>query len=91
MEARIGQVTEGTPAYSDKSRLAAGLLGILVGTLGIHSFYLGRIRRGILQIVVSLVTLGAGGLWGFVEGIIIIAGGNWKDAQGKSLKKYCES
>ena len=27
--------------YNQKSRLAAGLLGILLGTLGVHNFYLG--------------------------------------------------
>jgi len=76
--------------FSDRSRLAAGLLGILIGELGVHRFYLGNIGIGIIQIIVTIITLGIGGLWGFIEGIIIIAGANWKDAQGKPLRKYNE-
>jgi len=76
--------------FSDKSRLTAGILGILLGGIGVHRFYLGNIGIGILQIVVSIITLGIGSLWGFIEGIIIIAGGNWKDARGKPLRRYNE-
>ncbi|MBI2918564.1 MAG: TM2 domain-containing protein [Chloroflexi bacterium] len=74
--------------FSDKSRLTAGILGILLGGIGVHRIYLGNIGIGILQIVVSIITLGIGSLWGFVEGIIIIAGGNWKDSRGMPLRKY---
>ena len=80
--------TADTTVYSEKSRLTAGLLGILLGSIGVHRFYLGNIGIGILQIFVSVITLGIGSLWGFIEGIIIIAGGNWRDASGKPLKKY---
>ena len=31
--------------YPQKSRLAAGILGILGGTLGLHNFYLGNSQR----------------------------------------------
>lgn len=83
---------EGTGVVkSDKSRLAAGLLGILLGWIGVHRFYLGNIGIGIIQIIVTFITFGIGGLWGFIEGIIIIAGGNWRDAQGKPLKKLSET
>ena len=77
-------------AFSPKSRLAAGFLGIFLGGLGVHRFYLGNVGIGIIQIIVSIVSLGVGGLWGFIEGIIIIAGGVWKDAQGRPLRKYDE-
>jgi hypothetical protein len=80
----------GAVVFSDRSRLAAGLLGIFLGSIGVHSFYLGRTKRGVVQIIVSLITLGAGGLWGFIEGIVIIADGNWKDSQDRPLKKYSE-
>lgn len=73
---------------SPKSRVAAGILGILLGSIGIHRFYLGSIGIGIAQILVSLVTFGIGGLWGFIEGIIILANGDWKDSQGRALPKY---
>ncbi len=74
--------------YSEKSRVVAGVLGILLGSIGVHRFYLGNIGIGIIQIVVTIITFGIGSLWGFIEGIIIIAGGNWKDADGKPLKPH---
>ena len=74
--------------YSEKSRMVAGILGIVLGSIGVHRFYLGNIGLGILQIIVSLITFGVGGLWGFIEGIIIISGGKWKDADGKSLRSH---
>ena len=61
-------------AKRPKSRVAAGILGILVGGLGIHRFYLGYVGIGILQIVVTILTCGAGSLWGFFEGILILCG-----------------
>ncbi len=41
--------------YSDKSKLAAGLLGIFLGSLGVGRFYMGNIGMGIAQIVVTFV------------------------------------
>lgn len=70
-----------------KSKLVAGLLGIFLGGFGIHRFYLGYITVGIIQIVVTFITCGVGALWGFVEGIVVIAGGWEKDAQGRPLKE----
>ena len=69
-----------------KSKLAAGLLGVLLGGLGIHRFYLGYIGVGIAQIFVTFVTFGIGGLWGFIEGILILTGSMNKDAKGQPLK-----
>jgi TM2 domain-containing membrane protein YozV/RNA polymerase subunit RPABC4/transcription elongation factor Spt4 len=70
-----------------KSKLAAGLLGIFLGGLGIHRFYLGYTTMGIIQIVVSLITCGAGSIWGFIEGILILCGSTiTKDAKGNPLK-----
>ncbi|OCA93997.1 hypothetical protein ACU21_07510 [Actinobaculum suis] len=64
----------GAPYYQQKSRLIAGLLGIFLGGLGVHRFYLGYTAVGVAQIVVSVFTFGLGSLWGFIEGICIIAG-----------------
>lgn len=69
-----------------KSKIAAGILGILVGGFGVHRFYLGYVGIGIAQIVVTLVTFGAGALWGFIEGILILTGTINKDAKGRPLK-----
>ena len=70
-----------------KSKLVAGLLGILVGGLGVHRFYLGYIGLGIAQIAVTLLTCGVGHLWGLIEGILILVGsGITTDAEGRPLK-----
>jgi hypothetical protein len=71
-----------------KSKVVAGLLGIFLGTFGVHRFYLGYTKIGVIQLVVSLVTCGVGGLWGFVEGILYLVGTNGftTDAEGRPLK-----
>jgi TM2 domain-containing membrane protein YozV/ribosomal protein L40E len=68
-----------------KSKIVAGILGILLGGLGIHRFYLGYTGIGILQIVVTFCTCGLGSLWGIIEGILILVGNINKDAQGNPL------
>jgi TM2 domain-containing membrane protein YozV len=69
-----------------KSKVVAGLLGIFLGSIGIHRFYLGYTTIGIIQIVVTILTFGIGGLWGFIEGILIFAGTINRDAQGIPLR-----
>lgn len=71
---------------SEKSKIEAGVLGILVGGLGVHSFYLGYTAKGIIQIVVSLITCGAGSLWGITEGVLILLGYIKEDCNGIPLK-----
>jgi TM2 domain-containing membrane protein YozV len=72
-----------------KSKLAAGLLGIFLGGFGVHRFYLGYTSIGIIQIVVTVFTCGIGSLWGFVEGILYLAGANgWTtDSTGRPLRE----
>ena len=82
------------PAGQQRSRLAAGLLGIFLGSLGIHNFYLGKTNLGLIQILVSLIggvfTCGiattAVGIWGLVEGIMILTGSIAEDGRGVPLK-----
>ena len=52
--------------------MIAGLLAILIGSLGIHKFILGYTKEGILQIVITVVTCGVGGIIGLIEGIIYL-------------------
>jgi TM2 domain-containing membrane protein YozV len=59
------------PAGAEK-KIAAGICGILLGSLGIHKFILGYTKEGIIQIVISVVTCGFGGLIGLIEGIIYL-------------------
>ena len=70
---------------SDKSKLVAGLLQIFLGGFGVGRFYLGYTTIAILQIVVTMCTLGIGALWPFVDGIMIILG-KVPDAQGRALR-----
>jgi len=76
--------------FSQRSRVAAGILGLLLGWLGVHRFYLGNIGIGIIQIIVTIITFSLGGVWGFIEGVIIISGAPWRDAEGKPLRRYNE-
>jgi TM2 domain-containing membrane protein YozV len=62
-----------TPATSEPNKkMVAGLLGILLGGLGAHRFYLGDTKGGIIRLVISVCTLGAGAVIGLIEGIIYI-------------------
>ncbi len=38
-----------------KSKLTAGLLGLFLGSLGLHNFYLGYKRKGAMQLVLAIV------------------------------------
>lgn len=73
---------------SDKSKLIAGLLQLigLFGLVGIGRIYLGRTGFGVLQLVVGLVTLGAGAaIWGVIDAVLILTG-HVTDAQGRPLR-----
>ena len=80
-------------AYSPKSKTTAGILGIVLGALGAHNFYLGRIGRGVAQLSITMLSGGLlallSGVWGAVEGICILAsspGDKWsKDGHGHEL------
>lgn len=54
-----------------KTKMTAGILGILLGGLGVHHFYLGSWQSGVLIIVLSCCT-GVGGLLGVVEGVLLL-------------------
>jgi TM2 domain-containing membrane protein YozV len=53
-------------------KIVAGVCGILLGGLGVHRFILGDTTGGIIRIVISVVTCGAGGIIGLIEGIIYL-------------------
>ena len=81
-----GPAPHGPTVFSNRSRCAAGLLGILLGGLGIHRFYLGFTGIGIIQIIVTICTFGWGGIWGFIEGILCLTGG-MNDVDGLPLRE----
>lgn len=73
-----------------KSKIAAGLLGIFLGSLGVHNFYLGYTGKAVAQLLITLLTCGFGAIissvWGLIEGILILTGSIDKDANGIPLK-----
>jgi TM2 domain-containing membrane protein YozV len=75
---------QGRP-LSDKTKMAAGLLGIFLGGFGVGRFYTGHVGIAIAQIAVTWLTCGLGGLWPLIDGIMILVNGG-TDAQGRVLR-----
>lgn len=79
-----------------KSRVVAGLLGILLGSIGAHRFYLGYVGMGLLMLFLSVggtflgflcvpgLSCGVVHLWGVIEGVMCLLGG-MRDADGREL------
>jgi TM2 domain-containing membrane protein YozV len=63
-------------ALGADKKVAAGILGILVGGLGIHKFVLGYTTEGLIMLLVTVLTCGIGGIIftpiGLVEGILYL-------------------
>jgi TM2 domain-containing membrane protein YozV len=57
-------------------KLAAGLMAVFLGFFGIHKFVLGYTTAGVIMLVVTLATCGAGGfvmgVIGLIEGVIYL-------------------
>ncbi len=67
---------------SEKGFVPALLLCVLLGGLGAHRFYVGKIGTGILM----LLTLGGLGIWTLID-LIMIAIGSFKDKNGLPLAR----
>ncbi len=89
-----GQPMQQAPVgTAQKSKLCAGLLGIFLGGLGIHNFYLGNTGKAVTQLLIStiggIITCGIASvaveIWGLVEGIMILSGSINTDANGVPL------
>lgn len=82
-----------------RRRVTAALLAFFLGMFGIHNFYLGYMRKGLLQLIISVLSLvilflgfsliiGAPivmGIWAIMEGIQLVAGNIRVDADGNFL------
>lgn len=84
----------GAMVPSTKSKATAGVLAILLGTLGIHNFYLGYTGKGIAQLLITVLSFGilafVSSIWGVIEGIVILGATpgspSSRDAQGRVLQ-----
>ena len=79
------------PAYpsnpsEQKSRIAAGLFAILLGSLGVQYFYCGKIAGGFIAILLSLVTCGIFNVLFLIQGIFMLT---MDDAQ--FYRKYVDN
>ena len=81
---QCGVALNAAPAGEQKSKLAAGLLGIFLGGLGIHNFYLGYTGKAVAQLLLSCT--GISSIWGLIEGILILCGNINVDGKGVPLK-----
>lgn len=89
-----GNVNAGQQYYQNnvtyKSRVTAGILGILLGGLGVHNFYLGYTSKAVVQLLLTVCSCGAllpiSWIWGFVEGVMLLAGSTKQDGRGLPLK-----
>ncbi len=59
-----------------KSKVAAGVFGILLGWLGIHKFYLGYTGPGLVLLLATILTCGIASIVtsviGLIEGILYL-------------------
>ena len=72
---------------SDKKPLPAFLLAWFVGVFGAHRFYVGKTGSAVAMLLISLTLVGLiiTGIWTLVD-LIMIACGNFTDANGKKLE-----
>ena len=70
--------------------MTAGLLGIFLGSLGIHNFYLGYTGKALAQLLISLLSCGmlawASAIWGLIEGVMLLTWSINVDGKGNPLK-----
>ena len=73
-----------------KSKIAAGLLAILIGVFGVHNFYLGYTGKAVAQLLITILSFGILSwislIWSVIEGVQILTGTIAFDANGVPLK-----
>ena len=55
-----------------EKKVLAALMGIFLGSFGVHRFVLGDTSGGLIRLAISVVTCGVGGVIGLIEGIIYL-------------------
>jgi len=84
-----GQPSDMWAGFSWRNRWIAGALGILLGVFGVHRFYMGFKGMGLLQVGLTVGTIGVlapvVAVWTFIEGILCFCGA-MRDADGLPLR-----
>ena len=70
-----------------KSKLTAVLLAFFLGGIGIHDFYLGYTKWGVIKIILTVCTGFGGSIWALIDFIRLLTGSISTDANGVELKK----
>lgn len=88
-----GSQSASPAGYQPKQKLVAALLGIFLGSFGIHRFYLGYNAIGAIQLALGLIgiftcggTTVVSGVWGIIDAVMILTGSLRTDAQGVPLR-----
>ena len=68
--------------YSDKSKIIAGLLQLLIGYVGAGRWYTGHYGIAVAQ----LLTCGGLGIWSLIDGVLLLVSDSATDAQGRLLR-----
>ena len=66
--------------YSEKSKIIAGVLQLLLGTFGAGRWYTGHYGIAVAQ----LLTCGGLGIWSLIDGIVMLVG-DPTDPEGRPL------
>ena len=74
---------ERSPGVSDYSRSIAMILVLLLGLVGGHRFYVGRVGTAFAM----LFSLGGLGIWWLID-VVIVASGQLKDSDGKRVSEW---
>ncbi len=96
---KVGRQPEGQPDFRQqvshnynnimskpKSRVIAGILAILLGSMGIHQFYLGYTKKGLTHLLMFVFFLGwISQIWAIYEALTILTGRITHDGNGMPL------
>ena len=79
----------GNNSYQPKSKVIAVILAFLLGTFGIHNFYLGYTNKGLIQLLITLISCFTlsfiSEIWAIVEAVMLLTGNINKDGKGNPI------